>query len=95
MNRWLETIQRDVEGYAKCVARHVESVPVREMFGDEVVWEGVVEGFELDGHSQAKKAYAWLRPDDGEITVVLGIDPPVSSASNAVRVALAAMGRAT
>lgn len=93
MNRWIETIQRDVEAHAQCAARHVESVPVREMFGDEVVWEGVVETFELDRHLQAKRAYAWLRRDNGEITVVLGVDPPVSSPSAAVRAAIASSHR--
>ena len=34
-------------------AKHVESVPVKEMFKCETVWEGIVEVFDLVGHPTA------------------------------------------
>jgi hypothetical protein len=45
-------------------AEHVESVPVREEFQGQVVWDGVVETFERRGHPAAKRAYAWSHEGD-------------------------------
>jgi hypothetical protein len=42
-----------------------QSVPVRETFGDATVWEGVVHVFDLKGHPQATRAYAWSSPIEG------------------------------
>lgn len=36
----------------------VESVPVREVFEGETIWEGVVQIFEID-HPKSKLCYAW------------------------------------
>jgi hypothetical protein len=38
---------------------HVESVPVKETFKGKIVWEGIVEVFELHGHPKASRVYAW------------------------------------
>ena len=38
---------------------HVASVPVKETFRGQTVWEGVVEVFELHGHPTASKVYVW------------------------------------
>ena len=72
-------------------AEHVESVPVREKFGDQTVWEGVVETFVLLGHPVASRAYGW-RIGKGPAAVyktVLQISP-VDSPNTAVRAAIAA-----
>jgi len=68
-------------------ATHVESVPVKETFQGKTVWEGIVEVFELHGHPQAKKAYAWSHdaggPKKRHVTVLhVG---PITSALEAVR----------
>ena len=36
-------------------ARHIESVPVTELFNRQVVWDGVVEVFKLKGHPKTDK----------------------------------------
>jgi hypothetical protein len=36
-----------------CESRHVESVPVVEKFEGKVAWVGMVEVFDLIGHSKA------------------------------------------
>jgi hypothetical protein len=36
-------------------AKHIESVPVTELFQGRVVWDGVVEVFKLKGHPKADK----------------------------------------
>jgi hypothetical protein len=45
-------------------ARHVESVPVKEMFQGKTVWDGIVEVFELHGHPKAPRVYAWSHETD-------------------------------
>jgi hypothetical protein len=54
------------EGLAKaildlhgCKSTWIESVPVREEFESETVWDGVVEVFDLENHPTANRAYAW------------------------------------
>ena len=65
---------------------HLETVPVREVFEGQVVWEGEVEVFEIR-HQQANRCYAWaFKREDGrsEYIAVLGAGP-VGSAIEAVR----------
>jgi hypothetical protein len=70
-------------------ATHRESVPVKEVFNGETVWDGVVEVFHLEGHPSANIAYAWLH-DTGvsgkpaKSVAVLHV-PPVVSPLTAVR----------
>jgi hypothetical protein len=40
-------------------SRHLESVPIKETLNGKTIWDGTVEVFELIGHSNAPKAYAW------------------------------------
>lgn len=73
-------------------ATHVESVPVKEVFGGETVWEGIVEVFDLSGHPKATRAYAWAHDTDDpkkprRHVAVLHI-PPVTSAIMAVKAAI-------
>ena len=87
----IESIHRAVEQKEKCRATHLQSVQVMERHKDEIVCGGVVEVFDLHGHSQSKRAYAWERKlsgrDDVQYTVVLGIGP-VDSANAAVQTAI-------
>jgi hypothetical protein len=72
-------------------ATHVDSVPVKETFQGQTVWEGVVEVFDLRGHPKAKKIYAWMHdadtPKKKRHVTVLHI-PPVTSPETAVRAAI-------
>jgi len=43
---------------------HRESVHVREVFGDQVVWEGDVEVFDVRGNATISRAYAWSHETD-------------------------------
>jgi len=73
-------------------AKHKESVPVKETFQGQTIWDGVVEVFEIKGHPKASKAYAWTHDTDAprhpkrQVTV-LHI-PPVISPETAVRAAI-------
>ena len=77
-----------------CESLHVESVPVKEVFEGQTPWEGTVEVFDLVGHPQAKRAYAWRHRDgDENKTVVVLQIPPVDSPQSAVKVVIASKAR--
>jgi hypothetical protein len=71
---------------------HIESVPIKEKFHGQTVWEGIVEVFDLIDHPQAPKAYAWSHDTDDpgrprrHVTVLHS--EPVISAITAVRAAI-------
>ena len=75
----------------RCAAKFMYTVPVREVFPGNKIWDGAVWLFKLSGHPQAKFGYAWLHPndagDDLKVTIVLEITP-VDSAQRAVRVSV-------
>lgn len=78
---------RHLEG---CEASWVESVPVHEKSGDETVWAGEVQVFDLVKHPKAKRAYAWSHVTTGSkrrFHVVLHL-PPVDGAVMAVKTAV-------
>jgi hypothetical protein len=52
----IENIRKAVEEHAECRAKHRDSVPVTEGYLDQIMWEGVVEVFDLDAHPKAKRA---------------------------------------
>jgi hypothetical protein len=58
-------LQRAVESLHSCRATLVQTVPVRETFRGQPVWEGVVHVFDLEGHPEATRAYAWSSPIEG------------------------------
>ena len=94
MSERIEDIHSAVETIHQCVARHSASVPVREMFGDQVAWEGVVETFDLEHHAKAKRAYAWRFMDGNEFRYVAVLEiPPVDSPQTAVRIAIASKAK--
>lgn len=93
MNTLLETIQRTVEATAKGVVTHRESVPIVETFRGKVVWQGVVEVFDVATPPPAV-AYGWaVESDTGpQYVTVLGT-PPADSPLAAVRVWLVAQSK--
>jgi hypothetical protein len=77
-----------------CESLHVESVPVKEVFEDQTIWEGTVEVFDLTGHLQAKRAYAWSYRDGNQNKTFAVLEiPPVDSPGSAVKVALTSKAR--
>jgi hypothetical protein len=86
-----------VERMHHCSARLARSVPVKESFVGQPVWEGVVHVFDLEGHPTAARAYAWSSPIEGSekrrFFAVLHL-PPITSPLDAVRTAMVAEHRA-
>ena len=73
-----------------CKALYVRSVPINEEFEGITAWQGIVDVFNLVGHPNAKRCYAWTYKERREtkFTAVLEI-PPIDSAESAVRAAIA------
>ena len=73
-------------------ATHLETVPVKETFRGETVWEGAVEVFELHDHPKTDRVYAWSHEtsdsDNPQHITVLHI-PPATTPLRAVQVAIA------
>jgi hypothetical protein len=70
-------------------ATHRESVPVKDVFNGQTVWDGIVEVFHLEGHPKTNTAYAWLHdtgdPSKPTLHVTVLHVPPVISPLTAVR----------
>jgi hypothetical protein len=90
----LKDVIRDLHGTE---ATHVETVPVKETFQGQTVWEGDVEVFDLANHPKASRVYAWSHETDDpenprQHITVLQI-PPATTPLRAVQVAIAGMFR--
>jgi hypothetical protein len=74
----------------RCEAEFMYTIPVREVFPGNKIWDGAVWLFKLTGHEKARFGYAWLHPnsagDSLEVTTVLELGR-IDSASMAVRAA--------
>jgi hypothetical protein len=89
MNERIENLRTAIETFNKCKAAHEQTVLVVEMFGNNVVWEGMVESFALTGYPIAKRCYAWSYQDKGETQYVNVLEiPPVVSPVTAVRASI-------
>jgi hypothetical protein len=91
---YIQMLQEAIRRGYECEPRHVESVPIHEVFRGKTVWDGTVEVFDLAGHAEAKRAYAWghaMRDTGNEVRIVtiLGV-PPVDSPRKAVQVSIVA-----
>ena len=70
-------------------ANYLETVEIEDYFEGAVVWTGQVLVFELIGHPDATRCYAW--EVGGEVIAVLGVGP-IESAADAVRASILAAG---
>ena len=97
-----EQLRQSVEQMHDCSATFADTESVSETFEGQPVWEGIVHIFEVTGHPEATRCYAWSSPVESSskrrFYAVLEI-PPVQSAQDAVRAAIVAehqnTGRAT
>jgi hypothetical protein len=91
----IKQFKQAVEKACQCTARHVASRAIIEGFEGQVVWDGIVEVFDLKGHPKATRCYAFYFVQDNGATViktVLGVRP-VDSEVSAVRTAIAGTAR--
>ena len=92
MGGYIQELQDVIRRLHGAEATHVESVPVKETFKGQTVWEGIVEVFELTGHATAHRAYAWANgtndPEHPRHHVTVLHLHPIKSAQDAVRAAI-------
>lgn len=92
-SQYIERLQLVIHQLHKCDSKHLDSVPIEELYQGQTIWRGVVEVFEAIGHPKAQLCYAWSHRDgkndeDERFVAVLGL-PPVDSPGAAVKVAVA------
>jgi hypothetical protein len=91
----LARLQDAIRRLNGCESRYLETVSVSESvsgFKGNTAWQGEVAVFEIYGHTQAKRAYAWsstLPNKETRYVVVLEV-PPIKCPRTAVQAALAA-----
>ena len=90
-------LKKAVESQHGGIAHYVQSVPVKEMHGDEVVWQGTVTVFYLkSAPSGAERVYAWsYELEDGKRRFFAVLHTgPIDSPAAAVRAAIVAEAKA-
>jgi hypothetical protein len=91
-------LRKAVESQHGGTATLAQSVPLRETFEGQPVWEGIVHVFDIEGHPKATRAYAWSSPIEGSTKrrffAVLHMGP-IKSPVDAVRAAILAEHRNT
>lgn len=55
----LGLLQKAIEEKHQCDAIYRETIHVHEKLDTQTIWEGEVEVFDLKGHPEADKCYAW------------------------------------
>jgi hypothetical protein len=88
----IEKIKAAVEKRFGGTARHISSTPVRDTLKGMVVWEGVVETFDIALNSPVKTCYGFMyrENDETRYATVAGTDA-VNSPEMAVKAFVAAM----
>lgn len=92
-----DQLKQAVESQHGGTATFVQSVPVHEEHGGEVVWTGTVAVFDLRGQPDGHfRAYAWsYERDDGKRRFVAVLHTPkINSPLQAVRAAIVAETKA-
>jgi hypothetical protein len=89
---YLEELRDVIRRLHGAEATHVQSVPVKETFKGETVWDGIVEVFDLAGHATAHRVYAWAHETDDPHKPIRHVTVlhlhPIKSAQDAVRAAI-------
>ena len=86
----MESLKKAVLDLHGCDSNWVESVPITETFQGAVVWDGIVEVFDLVNHPTANRCYAWSHATEGEKRRFVAVlhQGPVDSPEKAVRAAI-------
>jgi hypothetical protein len=89
---YIEELREVIRRLHGAEATHIESVPVKEVFQGQTVWEGIVEVFDLAGHATAHRVYAWAHETDNPDKPIRHVTVlhlhPIKSAQDAVRAAI-------
>src|SRR6266404_3547597 len=89
---YIEELQDVIRKLHGTESTHVETVPIKEIFNGETVWEGEVEVFDLHDHPKTHRVYAWAHDTDDSNNpkrhvTVLHV-PPATSSRKAVQASI-------
>ena len=87
-----DALQEAIKNMHGVASTWIESAPVHETFNGETVWNGEVQVYELTGHLEARRCYAWSHTTKGtrrRFYAMLGVGA-VTDAVTAVRAAIVA-----
>jgi hypothetical protein len=90
-NNTIKELQKAILDLHGCRSIWKESMPVKEVFQGQTVWEGIVQVFDLIDHPTAKRCYAWsYQIDDSGKRKFIAVlhQGPVDSPETAVRAAI-------
>lgn len=89
---YIDCLRDAIKKLHHCDSTYRESVPVTETFQGKIVWAGTVEVFDLIGHPNAERCYAWAhkegRNDEGTRFVTVLEIPPIDTPKKAVRASI-------
>jgi DNA gyrase inhibitor GyrI len=90
--KYIDELKEVIQKLHGSDAVHIETVPVKEVFQGETVWEGEVEVFDLADHPKTSRVFAWAHDTDDadsprRVVTVLQI-PPATTPENAVRASI-------
>jgi hypothetical protein len=89
---YIEELQEAIRHLYHTEPVYVESVPIKEVFQGQTVWEGDVEVFDLPDSPDADRVYAWAHDtdntDEPRRTVTVLHIPPVTSPQKAVQASI-------
>jgi hypothetical protein len=91
---YIVRLQQAFKKLHACKAKHVETVFIIERLHGKTIWRGEVEVFDLIGHPDAQRGYAWEYDKNPESEAVTVLElPPVSSPLSAAHVARAGLAK--
>jgi hypothetical protein len=89
---YIEELQEAIRHLYHTEPVYVETVPIKEVFQGQTVWEGDVEIFDLPDSPDADRVYAWAHDtdivDQPKRTVTVLHIPPVTSPQKAVQASI-------
>lgn len=96
MSEYIEELKAVIRHCHHVESEHVQSVPVKEVFQGETVWDGIVEVFDLksplEEYPHVNRVYAWSYesddPNKGPHHVTILHTHPIKSARDAVKAAI-------
>jgi hypothetical protein len=90
----INDLQAAIRARHGCESIYRRTEFVREVFQENIAWDGLVRVFKLINHSKAKYCYAWSYREGSETkyTAVLEI-APIDSSQSAVKAAKASKSR--
>ena len=91
-----EQLKKAIRNLHGCDSTWIQAARVKETFKGEIVWEGIVQVFDLIDHPKAKRCYAWSHAIDNSKKrrfVAVLHQEPVTSPAAAVRASIVQQSR--